>query len=67
LQAPLYQDFLRNFGNLNESQFALFWSWQHNLRVMDKYHSDIIRNKTWSSNEGVYGHVDKKKQEPGLL
>jgi len=53
LVAPLlYQDFNEknsmHFGNLNESQFTLFWkSWEHNLRVINDIIPIIIRNKTF--------------------
>ncbi|HKR73264.1 MAG TPA: radical SAM protein [Candidatus Nitrosocosmicus sp.] len=53
LVAPLlYQDFSEknsmHFGNLNESQFALFWTcWQHNLRVISDIIPIIIRNKSY--------------------
>ena len=66
LVAPLlYQDFSErnsmHFGNLNESQFALFWKcWQFNLRVINDIIPIIIRNKTYGPcNESLYGIIDK--------
>lgn len=53
LVAPLlYQDFSErnsmHFGNLNESQFTLFWKcWEHNLRIINDIIPIIIRNKTY--------------------
>src|SRR5437879_13278859 len=53
LVAPLlYQDFNEknsmHFGNLNESQFTLFWKcWEHNLRVINDIIPIIIRNKSF--------------------
>jgi hypothetical protein len=53
LVAPLlYQDFSErnsmHFGNLNESQFTLFWKcWEHNLRVINDIIPIIVRNKTY--------------------
>jgi radical SAM superfamily enzyme YgiQ (UPF0313 family) len=60
LVAPLlYQDFSErnsmHFGNLNESQFSLFWTcWQHNLRVIDQIIPIIIRNKSYGPAMKVF-------------
>ena len=53
LVAPLlYQDFgeknSMHFGNLNESQFTLFWRcWEYNLRVINDIIPIILRNKSY--------------------
>ncbi len=58
LIAPLlYQDYSEknsmHFGNLNGSQFTLFWKcWENNLRVINDIIPIILRNKT-------YGHTMK--------
>ncbi|HYY86099.1 MAG TPA: radical SAM protein [Nitrososphaeraceae archaeon] len=60
LVAPLlYQDFSErnsmHFGNLNESQFTLFWKcWQFNLRVINDIIPIIIRNKTYGPAMKVF-------------
>ena len=60
LVAPLlYQDFSErnsmHFGNLNESQFTLFWKcWQYNLRVINDIIPIIIRNKTYGPAMKVF-------------
>jgi len=60
LVAPLlYQDFSErnsmHFGNLNESQFTLFWKcWQFNLKVINDIIPIIIRNKTYGPAMKVF-------------